>query len=352
MRVAMILNGNIDTMKLFECSVCQSRVFFENDRCVNCNSVIGFDPLSLEMTDAGSASGLRYCKNAEVSACNWLIASSASGEYCLSCNLNHIIPNISDPETLAAWQQIEIAKRRLIYSLLKLNLPVAAKKADSEPGIWFEFLQELDDEKILTGHNQGLITLNVNEADSVKREAARNQMEEPYRTLLGHFRHEIGHYYWDVLVPTNTALHNRFRALFGDESLDYGEALQRHYANSDTQSWRSDFVSHYASSHPWEDWAETWAHYLHILAVLESSHYFGLSLRVENSSQLLDYGQLRPYDQTSLQNLIDHWIPIATVLNSLNRSMGHNDFYPFILTPKVIEKLEVVHDAVRGGARW
>src|SRR6202011_5238904 len=48
--------------------------------------------------------------------------------------------------------------------------------------------------------------------------------------------------------------------------------------------WRPH-VTPYASAHPWEDFAETWAHYFHMVDTLETATAFGLRLRPEIATQ-------------------------------------------------------------------
>jgi hypothetical protein len=198
---------------------------------------------------------------------------------------------------------------------------------------------------VLTGHDGGVITVNINEADDVERERMRVSMHEPYRTLLGHFRHEVGHYYWDQLIA-GTAEEAGFREMFGDERADYGEALKRHYAEGAPTDWSAHFISAYASMHPWEDWAETWAHYLHILDTLETAYAFGLRVRpglAEPADGLKADIRVDPYRLESFDALIGLWLPLSFAVNSLNRSMGHPDLYPFVIPPAVMEKLRFIH---------
>ena len=184
-------------------------------------------------------------------------------------------------------------------------------------------------EHVLTGHDDGIIVINVAEADDAERERRRTQMHEPYRTLLGHLRHEIGHYYWDRLVRDSERL-AEFRELFGDERLDYAESLKAHYANGAPPDWQERFVSAYASSHPWEDWAETWAHYLRITDSLETADACGLSLQPPrndeprlNPASLLDNPAGQQFDA-----MIARWFPLTYLLNNLNRGLGLADALP------------------------
>src|SRR5262249_19955298 len=159
-----------------------------------------------------------------------------------------------------------IAKHRLAYQLLRMKLPVISKLQNEQTGLVFDFKangSSHDSERVMTGHDNGVITINIQEADDIEREMARRQMDEVYRTLLGHFRHEIGHYYWDRLIA-NTSNLEKCKSLFGDDTLDYSKALQKHYNEGTPPNWNQNYISMYATTHPWEDWAETWAHYMHI----------------------------------------------------------------------------------------
>jgi hypothetical protein len=225
-------------MKLFAC-VCQHLLFFESVACTRCGRTLAFLPdrrllASLEPDGpAWSVEGARYrlCRNyTEHAVCNWAVPAGEDHEYCRSCRLDEVIPNLGRPGAQAAWHRLEIAKRRLLYTLIDLGLPVESKTDDPGKGLAFRFLE--DDPAtghVATGHDAGVITINVAEADDPFREKMRVQLGEPYRTVLGHFRHEVGHHYWNRLVADAPAL-DRFRATFGDERADYAEAQRRHYA--------------------------------------------------------------------------------------------------------------------------
>jgi hypothetical protein len=201
----------------------------------------------------------------------------------------------------------------------------------------------------MTGHNQGLITINIAEADPAERERMRGKMDESYRTILGHFRHESGHYYWDRLIRDSAWL-QPFRDRFGDDRADYGKSLKTHYQNGPPADWKQRYVSAYASTHPWEDWAESWAHYLHIVDTLETAYQYGLviSPRAGNDGSRSAQHDFNAYKEEDFDVLIDHWLPLTFALNSLNRSMGHEHAYPFVLAPAAIEKLRFVHQVVAG----
>lgn len=352
-------------MRLSTCSSCGQLVYFENTACTRCGAILGFNSDSLQVQSFMLASdGLlapiesddsiqyRYCANGlNHSACNWVINADEPDEFCKACRLNHTIPDLSVGNNLALWMKIEAEKRRLIYSLLALNLPLI-QTDPAAPQLVFDFLAEAapvadESHRVLTGHDNGLITININEADPSLREKMRESMAEPYRTLLGHFRHESGHYYWDVLVR-NTEWLEPVRKLFGDDTRDYSEALSAHYQNGAMADWQLNYVSAYASSHPWEDWAETWAHYLHIIDTLETAHEFGLTIspQVSNNKHLQANVEINPYDSKKFDNVIQHWLPLTYALNSLNRSVGHEHAYPFVLAEPVIKKLDLVHRIV------
>lgn len=352
-------------MRLSTCGSCGQLVYFENTSCTQCGAVLGFNADKLKIQSfTPSADGLlapiepddankyRYCANGLThNACNWVVNANEPDAFCKACRLNRTIPDLSAGNNLTLWTKIEAEKRRLIYSLLALELPLT--QADLEaPQLAFDFLAETapvadKSHRVLTGHDNGLITLNINEADPSHREKMRENMAESYRTLLGHFRHESGHYYWDVLVRDTEWL-EPVRNLFGDDTVDYGEALAAHYKNGPVADWQLHYVSAYASSHPWEDWAETWAHYLHIIDTLETAHEFGLTIapQVSTDKNLKTKVEINPYDSKKFDNVITHWLPLTYALNSLNRSVGHEHAYPFVLAEPVIKKLDLVHRIV------
>ena len=349
-------------MKLFRCQSCGQLLYFENCVCERCRHRLGYLPRLGTLSAVEDAGGglwralaapdatHRFCANAGHDACNWLVEASSDEAFCLACRHNHTIPPLGRAAERALWRRMEEAKHRLFYTLIQLALPLANRQDDPAHGLAFDFLEEQPGTPpVLTGHEDGLITLNLAEADDASRERMRTQMGEPYRTLLGHFRHEIGHHYWDTLVLNGGPLDD-CRALFGDERADYAAALKAHYANGAPADWQTRYVSAYASSHPWEDFAETWAHYLHIVDTLEAASSFGLGIH-----PVLDPGgamhadlDFDPHKARDVAILIDAWLPLSFAVNSLNRSMGQPDLYPFILTPAVIEKLGFIHGLVHG----
>ena len=340
---------------------CGNRIFFRNTLCLACRSQLGYLPDSGQLValDPGAAPGtwrtdacagdVRFCGNRESPAwCNWTIDADDANPYCIACRLNRTIPDLSDPDNARYWAKIEIAKRRLVSELIGSGLPVKSKVSeDPEHGLMFDFLRSLPGEpRVMTGHANGLITLNVEEADDSKRELAKQQLHEPYRTLLGHFRHEVGHYYWDRLV-WDTRWLEPCRELFGDERASYADALRRNYEQGPPADWPNRHVSAYASSHPWEDWAETWAHYMHIVDSLGTALGCGIdagNLRcdVQPFTREALYAPDDP-DAGHLLSLLNAWIEIVTVLNEMARSMGQPDFYPFVMSKAVVAKLHFIH---------
>jgi hypothetical protein len=347
-------------MRLFVCDHCGNTVYFENSRCEHCGHALGYLPeqnalVSLDeapghwLAPAFPGQGFIYCDNARHGACNWLIPAQTGGPVlCAACIHNETIPALDNPKNLQRWQVVERAKKRLIYSLLRLGLPLKTREQDPDHGLAFRFLA--DDQSapnVMTGHENGVITIALAEADDAERERRRTGMGEPYRTLLGHFRHEIGHHYWDLLV-SGKAPEQRFRALFGDERADYVAALQAYYANGAPAGWPESHISAYATAHPWEDFAETFAHYLHITDTVEMAAAFGIRARPRTGDGSLAMPPVHfdPYMAPDMAAIIDNWIPLVSLLNNLNRAMGQADAYPFVLTRAVIEKLGFVNDLV------
>lgn len=349
-------------MKTFSCSNCGQMIFFENVRCGNCGSPLGYISQERIVTafstqpdgawkTLGDTANPRYrpCRNYhQENVCNWMVASDSPHELCRSCRYTEVIPHLSLPENRQYWFDLESAKRRLIHSLDGLGLAIPGRQDDNERGLAFHFLADKGpDKKVMTGHDAGLITLNIAEANDVEREKQRTAMGEPYRTLLGHFRHEIGHFYWEYLIANGPWL-PAFREIFGDESEDYAAALKKHYESESDTNWSQQYISTYASTHPWEDWAETWAHYMHIMDALETAHHWGASFSVHNKPNVT--AAVNNPETPSLEFrdvLVRQWLPLTQFLNSMNRSLGQRDGYPFVLANAVVKKLSFVHRVVQ-----
>ena len=344
-------------MKLAACLVCGRLQQFEHSACRGCGEPLGFDPAALELIplealDDGRVAHkgrldavFRRCVNAAANGCNWLTPVDAEDGRCRACALNRNLADMSVPLHREKWRLLECAKRRLIYAMIRLGLPVAAKMAEGAGGLAFDFLIGSKGAPVITGHASGLITINILEADSVERERQRIALNEPYRTLLGHFRHEVGHYYWNLLVEDAGRV-EAFRAIFGDESESYSAALEAYYATGPKPGWEEAYVTAYATMHPWEDFAETWAHYLHMVDTLDTGAGFGLSVSPKvgedpRDATVIDFD---PYDPPDLESLARAWLPLTEAVNSLNRSMGQPDLYPFDPSPNLLVKLRFVHD--------
>lgn len=319
-------------MRVFSCPGCSSRLFFDNLSCITCGQEVCFDPHNLAFVAAGPDHW--GCANRARIACNWA-SDTDTDAFCLSCARNRLIPPVDDDVQMRRWRDAEQSKRRLIYDLLRLGLaPQPIASADN--GLSFEIVVSAEfggSGNVTMGHEDGLITIDASEADSDVQELRRRQLGEPYRTMLGHMRHEAGHYVWDRLAPLDGFL-PAFRPMFGDERVDYAAALQAHYANGAPTGWQERHISAYATSHPWEDWAEIFAHYLHMLDGLETARSAGL-LNVQLPDGLTS--------ETDFADTIDAWIDIAIFLNAMNRGLGYREFYPFVLSPAVRGKLAFVH---------
>ena len=357
------------TARVYSCR-CGQAIYFDNSKCLACGTRLGYDPAQgrlMSLAPGGSTDtwvesqttmpAFVFCANSTTPAsCNWLLPASerhAHGGLCRACRLNRTIPNLNDPkhpDNGELWGRVERAKRRLVSALLVMGLPVASRETeDLEDGLMFDLLRSPGHgAHVMTGHDDGLITLNVAEADDAMREYTRRAMNEPYRTLVGHFRHEIGHYYWYRLVdyPGSEWL-PAFRALFGDENQDYAESLKRNYEEGPRADWPLHFVSAYASVHPWEDWAECWAHYMHMRDTVDTAASYGLSL---DATQLV----FTPFDASALYlpehpdaerflAFLNRWTQLTTLLNGMSRAMGQPDFYPFVLPREVVAKLHFIH---------
>lgn len=337
-------------MRSFRCA-CGNVVYFENTRCLRCGGDLAFDPARMAMRLVEAAD--RLCVHrAALGTCNWIV-SSAEDLACASCALNETVPDLADPRRLVLYASVEKAKRRLLFTLLSLGLPIEGRDVRPD-GLAFRILadQRLDgmaveapEDAVMTGHAEGRITINLMEADAQLREQARAALNEPYRTLLGHFRHESGHYYWKRLLSREGLA--AFRARFGDERQPYAESLRTYYGAGPPQDWPNAHVCAYAASHPLEDFAESWAHYLHMVDTLQTAATSNLAVAgraLGNSVSAAgeDAGAAADFDV-----MVADWGVLAEAMNNLNRSMGLDDAYPFALSGAVIEKLRFVHDLVR-----
>jgi hypothetical protein len=336
-------------VKVFHCDHCNQLLFFENVTCMRCGRALAYVPeladlVSLDRLEGGlwtsprAGKTLRLCQNyVSHDVSNVAVAENDPNGLCRACRLTRTIPNLSRPANQRLWYELEVAKRRLLYTLDQLGL--------TQEGLVFDFLEDA-----LTGHVEGVITVNLAEADPAERVRRRVELGEPYRTLLGHFRHEIGHYYWDQLIRGSSRL-DAFRTLFGDERADYDAALHRHYQGAPV-GWQDRFVSAYATMHPWEDWAETWAHYLHMTDTLETAAACGFSLTPARTDEPTLSSVPDPTARSvSFERMLEGWGAITYVLNNLNRGLGNGDAYPLSLSAPSIEKLRFVHETIQTRGR-
>lgn len=361
-------------LKAFHCDFCGSLVFFESVRCLRCGHLLGFLPDVGDLSTLDAASdGLwralalasrgrlyRLCRNAlDHQICNWLVPAHDPNPFCIACRLNEMIPDLVILGNPERWRKLEAAKRRLVYTLRSLGLSLEGLPTEGRPPLRFRFVGNAGFGPLpLTGHSGGEITVNIAEADDDERERRRVDLHEPHRTLLGHLRHEAAHYYWDQLI-SGTPHWARFRQIFGNEGQDYETALQKYYHGGPPPDWQDRYITAYASAHPWEDWAETWAHYLHIVDTMETAASFGLTLNPAHpDAKAMKSDPMSVMDRAaSLDEILKQWLPLTAALNSLNRGMGLPDLYPFVLSSPAIEKLRFVRDVVRGGCakngqRW
>ena len=356
-------------MKTFHCDHCGYPLFFENVQCLRCGSALAFLPDRLALCAIEPLEGReglwrrksrgkraaepqywRLCyNNTQYHACNFAVRESDPNELCVSCRQTRVLPDLAVPDNVQRWYRIGRAKRRLFYTLAKLRLVDVNPPDGQRDGPAFEFLADTPGQPVMTGHADGVITLNIAEADDAERVKRRVALHEPYRTLLGHLRHESGHYYWDQLVRADAERLAEFRAMFGDERPDYSQALERYYAagGGTVAGWESKHVSAYATSHPWEDWAETWAHYLHMVDLLETAASYNTTIALSDDDEPEEV--TNPFEQgtADFNTLVEQWVPITLLVNSLNRSLGHEDAYPFALSRDALEKLRFVHDVIR-----
>jgi hypothetical protein len=337
-------------VKSYRCRVCSSPLYFENSICVVCGTGLGYSraeaeivPIALDGTYV-DASGLIWhvCRNLNLSGCTWLAA--LEGGQCFSCSLTRTRPNDADARGIRNFPVAERAKRHLIAELDRLGFPVVGRDAsngnDPVNGLCFDLLSSTD-QNVVIGHDDGVITIDLAESDPAYRERLRGELDEPYRTMLGHFRHEVGHYYeWQLVEVAGDAERlDRCRALFGDETADYQEAVDRHYSQGAPAGWEQSYLTNYATMHPYEDFAETWAHYLHICDTVETASEYGLT-----AVAFVDAFSL-------FRDLVTGvWVPLSTALNMINRSMGKDDLYPFVIPAPVLDKLDFVA-SLRPGIR-
>jgi len=321
---------------------CGAALFFDSGSCSQCGAVVGFDlvtgiqslvRIGDKIWQAPSGKRFTLCANTtDHDVCNWLVSADSGQSYCPACQFNRTIPNLSKPENKHLWWRLEHAKKRMLFGLYQTGLwPQVGWNCND--GLLFDFIEDgrsnwdFAETFVTTGFSGGIITLNVLEANDVARKQAQEEMQERYRTLLGHFRHEIGHYFWGQFAQDDAWL-KQVRQRFGDERVDYAQALEEYYVTGGASDWSDHFISRYASAHPVEDWAETWAHYLHMMDALDTAHQQGF---IRSDPFAADF-------DTKLRQ----WQRLSVALNELNRAVGHNDAYPFVIGEPVAQKLAFV----------
>ncbi|MGV3658714.1 MAG: zinc-binding metallopeptidase family protein [Prosthecobacter sp.] len=342
-------------MQRFTCE-CGNVLFFNSSHCLKCDSDVGYDPTSENMLRVRPGGVTARCENGvKHGVCNWLVPAGGRRTLCVACRTNHTIPDLGNERNLQLWGRMEAAKRRLFYTLLRLGLKLPTKAEDPKTGLAFDIVSTVVNPAVTTGHLNGVITLNLEEADDTYRQINRQQLGENSRTLLRHFRHEIAHYFWQRFLSElewGDPLRLAFRDRFGDEWLDYGAALSGYYKNGAPAGWEQNYITAYAASHPWEDWAETWAHYLQIVDGLETCESLGIQVQHLALPLVMLPGDAGALPGMLPQNgladgeflaMLQRWMCLSTVLNEVSQSLGEGDLYPFVISSRAAQKLRLVH---------
>lgn len=350
-------------MRNYVCT-CGGTIYFDNNICLKCSSELGFCPGCRTLTalaatpEGGLRCGRPECGIAlvkcfnylEYQVCNRCVAADGApaGALCDCCRFNATIPDLTVPGNQSKWYSLETAKRRLFYDLSELGLPYGTAADGIEPALCFDFKADVipkgnywrassPSETVYTGHDAGRITINIREADDVEREKLRVVMNEAHRTLIGHFRHEIGHFYWDALVKGRPDREAECIAAFGDHNNpNYDVALEAYYKNGPKPKWQETFVSAYATMHPWEDFAETWATYLDMTSTLDTAEHVG-------------FGGITDPTNADLDTMITRYQAFGLAANEINRNLGLLNLVPEVFLKPVVEKLRYIHHLVRQG---
>lgn len=342
-------------MQRFICD-CGNVLFFGSSKCLNCGGAVGYEPGKSVMLKVKPGGGWKVCENGvKHGVCNWLLAAESQESLCLACRMNRTIPDLRQARNRMLWGRMEMAKRRLLHTLLRLGLEIRSKPEDAQSGLAFDIVSTLSNPTVTTGHLNGVITVNLEEADDTYRQINRQQLGENSRTLLGHFRHESAHYLWQRFLsgrdwddPQRVA----FRERFGNEWLDYAAALSAHYQHGAPLGWEQQFITAYAASHPWEDWAETWAHYLQIMDGLETCESLGIQVKHLALPLVLlpvEAGFLPTMLTSTMREdgeflaWLQRWMCLSTVLNEVSHSIGEAPLYPFVISVRVAQKLRLAH---------
>jgi len=311
-------------MKIFKCPGCDAPLFFDNLVCA-CGLAVGHDPAAQRfVTDQP------FCANRDSLGCNWLCAPGET--LCNSCRMTSVRPDLAVPGNDLLWARAEAAKRHVLAGLMRWGW-FGTHDTGGRPE--FHMLAETTatgSVSVIMGHASGLVTINLAEADASERVRRREMLGEPYRTLIGHFRHEIAHFLFERLSASD-AFVAAFRALLGDETQDYGAALARHYEQGPPPDWQTTHVTPYAAAHPHEDWAESAAHAMHLTDIIDSFLAAGL-----RAVQAPDAG-FDAFAEADPARLLDAAIAIGVAMNHVNRAVGQPDLYPFVNTAQTRTKL-------------
>ena len=351
-----ILSG--PPMRLFACDHCGNTIYFENVVCEYCGHQLGYLPRHnalVALVEDGGLWSTRsfpddsyvFCVNAKDGACNWLITAEPDGDiFCVACRHDLTIPPLDDPVSLKRWQAIQRAKKRLFYSLLRLGMPLETRGENHACGLGFRFPTGIPakSDGVSGGHGSGVITIALTEADDVDGEARRAATEQPHRTMLERFRQEIGRYYWDLLIAGTPRL-KRFAKAFGGAGQD--RMLQTPHAPRSPQGPPRGQIRAYSTAHPRESFAESFAHYCHITDAVEVAAAFGVQSRPgRHGDKSAPAAPFDPYASGTIEQLLENWTSVTSLLDNFNWSMGHPDAFPFVLSPEVIERLGFIHELV------
>lgn len=355
-------------MHALTCPTCNGLSGFVNQQCPFCGTHVGIHLPSRSLVvadrDGIDIDGRHWvrCSNWDDTGCNWMAPAEVEMESagmrgrCFAESLLRAIPDPTDTIAMDKLRPATLDLRLLIYQLADLGLPVEPFWR-SEGGLAFDLRSSLTTGKpVMIGHANGVITIDLAETQDAYRERLRVNLGEAYRTMLGHYRHEVGHYYEHVLVETGDGA-NRYldecRQLFGDERASYSDALDRHYKFGAPENWRDSYISEYATMHPWEDFAECFAHYLHITGTIDTARESGLMLDKEQVrfSMDRDIVPLQSYAHQPIERLLYDWKWLATMFNRVNAAMGRRPLYPFEIPKPVVDKLGFVHRVIRESAR-
>ncbi|MTH78159.1 zinc-binding metallopeptidase family protein [Paracoccus aestuariivivens] len=320
-------------MQRLDCPGCGQRVYFHNTLC-SCGMALVFDP------ELGAfAANATPCTRLRDIGCNW--RAEQDGPQCRSCAMTTTVPDLSVEGNLDLLAQSEAAKRWVLANLARWRW---FTNADQGQRVSFQMLSEHarhQEVNVTMGHADGVITINVVEADDAVRVERQQELGELYRSMVGHMRHEIAHFLFERLAVLPGFL-DQFRTMFGDERADYAQAITEHYANPKDKG--ATHISKYATMHPHEDWAETSAHILHLVDMTDSLMATGLT-----GPQIPPPGY-DAYADPNAEQLLTVATAVALAVNEINRALDNPDVYPFVLTETTRAKLAFAHHWLSQGS--